>query len=131
MAEALKAWADPPAPMQLPLLAPPEPEADAAEPVEAGKPGRPKGALNKRTQAFADHLLRQYRSPLEVMAAIYSRPVERLAGELGCSLLEAARLQFDCSKELAPYIHSKMPVAIDMQGKPGFELVLNLLGGAV
>ena len=77
-------------------------------------PGRPAGAVNKRTAAMADYLLKRYPSPLQALAETYSRSVHDLAAELGCSRLEAFQLQVRAATELAPYRHGKMPVSIDL-----------------
>lgn len=83
-------------------------------------PGRPPGARNKSTNDWRDFILARYRSPLVAMAETYSRSVHDLAKELGCTLLEAFRLQQQAASELAPYVHGKMPVevAIDANGLP-------------
>ena len=102
---------------QLPLLPLPFDSKDAARQSEkTGKPGRPAGSLNRRTEDFANYILTNFTSPLIGMAQTYSRPVEELAKDLGCDLLEAHKLQLDCMKALAPYVHQKMPVAVQGVG---------------
>ena len=102
---------------QLPLI----PSAGAAdpgpvEPVEEKRgPGRPAGALNVATKAWRDHLLSRYPSPLQVLAEIMARPVAALAVELRCSMYEAFEAQMKCAALLAPYLHSKMPVAVEIE----------------
>jgi len=87
-------------------------------------PGRPAGAPNKRTTDWARYLLSKYRSPLEMLAETYSRPVADLAGELGCNKLDAYGLQVKAAAELAPYLHGKMPVEIAVRGDlPTLNLV--------
>lgn len=76
--------------------------------------GRPLGSKNRRTQEMADYLLSRYTSPLIALAEAYSRPVQDLAKELCCSKEEAFKLQMAAAKELAPYIHQKMPQAVDL-----------------
>lgn len=56
-------------------------------------PGRPPGAKNRSTIEWQRYLLAKYRSPLEVMAEIMSRPVHDLADEVGCTRYEALKLQ--------------------------------------
>lgn len=75
-------------------------------------PGRPPGATNKTTNAWRDFLLANYSSPLQAMAEAYSMPTEDLAERLGCARLEAFKLQLAAARDLAPYIHSRMPLAI-------------------
>lgn len=119
--------------VQLPLL--PSDElaglpADAmgrARALREGKrgPGRPAGARNRKTEDFARFLLSRHASPLQVMAETYSRPVQDLAAELGCSVAEAFKLQLLAARELAPYLHGKMPVAVDLNTNvPVLNLVL-------
>ena len=101
---------------QLPLL--PVQGATPAAAQDAGGadrgPGRPRGSRNRRTEAWQDYLLGQYTSPLESLARIVSRPLAELRAELHCSWLDAAKLQLQAAKELAPYIHQKLPQAIEL-----------------
>ncbi len=76
--------------------------------------GRPRGSKNKRTEEWQEYLLGRYTSPLEGLAVLVSRGIRFLSIELGCSLLEAARLYIVCCKELAPYLHQKQPVSVDL-----------------
>lgn len=85
--------------------------------AEPGKPGRPPGAKNKRTEAWVTHILGRYRSPLIQMAEICARPVHILAHELGCTRFEAFQIQLEAMKQLAPYLHQKLPQAIDLNGE--------------
>ncbi|CAA7621155.1 hypothetical protein [Magnetospirillum sp. UT-4] len=78
--------------------------------------GRPPGAINKTTAAWRDYLLSRYRSPLEALAETYSRPVEDLAQQLQCKPVEAFKIQVQAAAELAPYLHGKMPVEVNLQG---------------
>ncbi|WP_022729764.1 hypothetical protein [Fodinicurvata sediminis] len=92
-------------------------EAAGAAPDVRRGPGRPPGAKNRRTEAWTEYLLSQYRSPLVVLAETYSRPVADLARELGCKKEDAFRHQIQAAKELAPYVHQKLPVAVQVEGK--------------
>ena len=91
----------------------PAPGPERTNAIRRG-PGRPAGAVNRRTAAMADWLLKRYPSPLQALAETYSRRVHDLAEELGCSRLEAFQLQLRAAVELAPYLHGKMPVSIDL-----------------
>lgn len=84
--------------------------------------GRPKGARNKKTEAMREHILSRYRSPLTVLAEIYTRPVADLARELGCKVVEAHKIQQDAAAQLLPYLHSKAP--IEVTGKDGAHVSL-------
>jgi len=80
--------------------------------------GRPAGSVNKSTQEWSRYIQANYRSPLEFMAETFNRPALQLAEELGCDPLEAFKAQMICAKELAPYLHSKMPAASDGDREP-------------
>lgn len=94
--------------------------------------GRPPGAINRSTKAWREFLLAKHRSPLEVLAETYSRPVQDLAAELGCTKLEAFQLQQRAAAELAPYLHGKMPIEVEINANGVVQLVLETpLGGAM
>lgn len=76
--------------------------------------GRQAGQVNRRTALWTQHILAHHQSPLVLLAETYSRPVKDLAFELGCTLLEAFELQQRAAVELAPYLHGKQAVAIDL-----------------
>ncbi len=113
---------------QLPLL----PAAELDEPAEkidppadgARGPGRPRGARNRRTEEWVDYLLSRYRSPLIALAETYSRPVAVLAAELNTSRLEAFKLQISAAKELAPYLHQRQPLGIQVDSRGVVQLVI-------
>lgn len=92
------------------------------------KGGRPAGARNRRTQEWVDFILRQYRSPLMVLAETYSRPVEELAHLLGCDRLEAFKAQQAAAIALAPYLHQRQPMAVELQTTTRGLLVIGDLG---
>ncbi|MFA5580517.1 MAG: hypothetical protein WDA25_01030 [Paracoccaceae bacterium] len=80
----------------------------------ARRVGRPKGSRNRRSEELVRFILKQHSHPLLVLAQTYSRPVHVLAAELGCTPLEAFQLQQRAAVELAPYIESKKPVAVQV-----------------
>jgi hypothetical protein len=117
---------------QLPLLPSEQldllPTAPAERVLEMRAPrkaGRPAGAINRSTKAWREYLGQRYRSPLEVLAETYSRPTMDLALELGCTLLEAYELQRKCAVDLAPYMHGKMPIEVELNGGGLVQLVIN------
>lgn len=95
--------------------------------------GRPPGAKNKSTEAWRTFLLTRYSSPLQGLAEIYSRPVRDLAQDLGLKpelltfekAFELLKFQASCMKELAPYIHQKMPQAVEGLEGGLMQLVIN------
>lgn len=76
-------------------------------------PGRPKGAKNRSTQEWRDYLLAQGSSPLlQLLRVANANPIE-LATVLGCKPLEALDRILAAADKLAPYLHQKMPVALE------------------
>lgn len=129
MAEAPPIVADA---VQLPLIDVGMVEAERAAGVTIGqavenvrRAGRPKGAMNKRTGALRDYILNQFQHPAVALAQAYSRPVDMLAAELGCTKLEAFTVQVRAAGELLPYIESKMPVAVGIDQRGTIQLVIH------
>lgn len=86
--------------------------------------GRPAGVRNKRTEEVRGYLLSRYAHPLEVLAQYYSRPVDALSAELGCTKKEAAFLQVRAAAEVAPFVEGKMPVQVDVTTRGDFSLLI-------
>ena len=76
--------------------------------------GRPAGSRNRRTAEWAGYLLQRYASPLEVLAQMATAPVAELATKLGCSPLEAMMEKRHAATALLPYLHQRMPLAVDL-----------------
>lgn len=111
--------------MPLPIVVEPEGERDGeAQAVAVRGPGRPKGSRNKRTAEWIDYLLHDRQPPLLVLAETYSRPVDQLAEELGCSRFEAYKLQLYAAEKLAPYVHQKQPLAVEVDARGVVTLVI-------
>lgn len=114
-AEQLEMW-------KLPV---PDPRGDdTAREVARRGPGRPKGSKNKRTEDWTDFILRHYPSPLEALARIYSMSAQQLADELKCTRLEAIKVQASAAMALLPYMHSKQPIAVEIDSKGVVTLVV-------
>lgn len=135
VAAAIAATPEEDAPVQalLPLLPADEVAMLPLDPVARGAalrggtrrgPGRPAGAINKKTQDMARMILAKYQSPLVFLAETYSRKVSDLAIELQCKPVEAFQVQLRAAQELAPFLHGKMPVEVNVRG----ELPMLLLG---
>jgi len=92
--------------------------------------GRPKGSKNKRTEDWTEYLLNNYRSPLIMFAETYSRPTAALALELHCSLEDAFKIQMDAAKQLAPYVHQKLPQAIEFDTEKGLVSLTMVVSAA-
>ncbi len=113
---------------QLPLLETGLDGEGALMIAEARKgPGRPPGALNKRTADMVAYLRARYRDPLTMLAETYSRSAKALALELGCTLLEAFKLQQEAVRLMLPYMHSKQPIAVDLTKTD--RLIINIWDG--
>ena len=83
---------------------------------------RPKGARSWDHAQFSKYMeARGYTDPRVMWAEMISRPVEMLAAELNCSLLEAAELQLKASERLAPFVAQELPksVKVDQRGDFG------------
>ncbi len=124
LSEAMEAYGDAPPDVkaeQLALL--PLPLDEAVKPERrVGQRGRPKGAKNKRTEAWRAWLLSSYRSPLEMLCQTFTMPVGELAKALDCDLLDAFKMQILAAREAGPYLHQKMPVAVDVSSTPAVNL---------
>lgn len=101
---------------QLSLLPGPAAAAEAERRTDEGRgPGRPKGARDRRTTDLVKFILANYRDPALFLADTFSRPLEQLAEELGCTKLEAYQIQMVAAKELHPYVRGKIaPVEGDV-----------------
>lgn len=125
---------DPPglAARQLPLIpvagdedqAPAEDWGLLAEETEGRGPGRPPGSRNRSTEEWRTYILARYRSPLVALAETYSRPVQVLAAELGCSVAAAFQIQQRAAVEALPYLHQKQPTAIEAVGDDHLPFLL-------
>lgn len=106
----------------------PEKARELGSPVR-GK-GRPPGAKNKSTEAWREFILSQFPSPLQGLANIAFRPIDEMAKSMGAAhptfdqLMECLKVQIACMKELAPYLHSKQPIAIDAGDHGLIQLII-------
>lgn len=92
-------------------------------------PGRPAGARNKRTERTVGWLLAQFRDPRAVLLEIAQTPVDELAAALGCKPIEALQEIRHAAVGVLPYVAAKMPVQVDLTGKPAVHMHFNM-GGA-
>lgn len=94
---------------------------------EARKPGRPAGSQNSSTKEWQRYLLGRYGSPLERLATIVAMPLQQVCKELKCDLVEAHDRQVEAAKALAPYVHQRLPQAVELSTDG--DVVLNLVIG--
>ena len=99
--------------MDQPALAP-----DLAPPPARIGPGRPAGAGNRATREWVRHLIDKHGSPLERLLEIAAQPLEELRVELSCTKMEAFDRRLTALKEALPYLHQKLPQAIQVEGAP-------------
>jgi hypothetical protein len=90
---------------------------DTGADAERRGPGRPPGARNRRTLEMANYLLSRYASPLEILAQIATARVDDLKRDIGCTRLEALQEKRLAALALLPYVHQKMPVAVDVTNR--------------
>ncbi|WP_131618208.1 hypothetical protein [Roseivivax marinus] len=115
----------------------PEPDGvgDLEEPAKPRGRGRPPGSRNRSTDDWSKFLLTRYRSPLVGLAEIAQASPLELQRELGgspskenpdgCTLVEALRIIMQAQAALAPYVHQKMPTAIDGGGVAMMQVIVN------
>jgi len=88
--------------------------APGADPAGARRPGRPPGSRNRRTEAWCDYILARYASPLEVLAQIAVARVDDLTSQLACTKLEAMQEKRHAAIALAPFLHQRQPLAVNL-----------------
>lgn len=100
--------------------------------------GRPKGSMNKRTEAMRDYLLKKYGNPLEGLASLAFRPTGDLIREMneiaaksgikiGATVMDVLQFQRGCFDALAPYVAQKMPTAVEIDARTANMLVIGTL----
>jgi hypothetical protein len=102
------------------------------EVLKTRAPGRPPGSMNQRTRAFRDYILARHHGghPVDGMIEAYQRPVHALAAELGCTKLEALRVQLDCRRIVLEYVEGKMPVSVNVNSQTGIAVIFEAFTGA-
>jgi hypothetical protein len=127
-------------------------EAEAPLPIPPAarsgpKGGRPRGSRNKRTEEWVDYLLGRYRSPLVFLLETYSRTPAQLAEQMqlykfhegklvtdanGQPVLatgEAADIQVKAAIAVLPYLHQRLPQAIEVKPNTRGLLLIGDLAG--
>lgn len=91
-------------------------------------PGRPRGSLNRRTQALAEYAARLGGNPIIKLIEIVATPIDVISRTLACTKYEAAEFWRKCAADLGPYIEQKLPTAVQIQGANAGMLVINTGG---
>lgn len=106
-------------------------EAGGATERARAKIGRPAGARNRKSEAFERwYHARGYVDPLQRLAELVSEDPRVLQAWLdehagvdpegnkrrGPPIIEVIRMQIAAAGELAPYLHGKMPVKVELEG---------------
>lgn len=96
--------------------------------AEKRGPGRPKGARNRTTKQTLDLLARHpgYRDPLLVLASIASMSPAELKSAYGLKGAEAVSAQIRAASDLAPYVHSKQPQGVKLEGASGAPVLIQI-----
>lgn len=97
-------------------------EPAAAVAVRRGR-GRPPGARNRRTTEMVEFCERVLGEPLLVKAVrVVGVDTRALAKGLSCSKLEAYRLQMQVLVAALPYMHQRLPLAVDVSARVAVPL---------
>lgn len=111
-------------PTQGDLLGLPAVPESAAAAIERRKAGRPAGARNRRSEDVAEEVIARLGDPLLRQAAVATMDAEELAKRLGCTLLEAIQEQRLSAMLVLPYLHRKMPIAVDVRAQRVVQLTI-------
>lgn len=87
----------------------------AGDPGAPRGPGRPAGAKNRRTEEWIDfYFASGLPDPMLFLGRMLATPLDQLAKDLGVGKKVAGERQLTAAKELLPYIHQKLPQAIEL-----------------
>lgn len=87
----------------------------AGDPSAARGPGRPAGSKNRRTEDWIEYYFQLgLPDPMIFLGKQLVKPVKELAKELHCKVKEAGEAQRAAAAVLMPYIHQKLPQAIEL-----------------
>ena len=91
-------------------------------------PGRPKDARNWTTRKTLELLAAHphYRDPLLVLASIASMSPADLKSTYGLKGAEALNAQIRAASDLAPYVHSKQPQGVKLEGSAGAPVLIQI-----
>lgn len=101
-------------PVQREFFASDQPATIGEDVERTGKPGRPKGAVNKTTAQMIEFIQRTKGDPRIALARVMATSIDELRQTLGCNRLEAYDRWAQAVFWLLPY----------MAGKPALELAV-------
>ena len=84
--------------------------------VSARGPGRPPGARNRRPEDLAAEVEARFGNGVLRGYALATMDAEDLAARLGCTVLEAIQEQRLWLAVVAPYVHQRQPLAVNVAG---------------
>lgn len=86
-------------------------------PADPARAGRPAGATNKRTEETSRYIRETFGDPLIADAKLASTPVEIVQARLSCTALEAMDVIAKARGRLLPYVHQRLPQAVQIDGE--------------
>lgn len=123
------------------LLGEGEAKGEAAQlPAPGGekKAGRPKGAVNRSTAQMVRYLNTFGQGPLVGLAKIVNMvdafglpDFAAIAKVTGMERADAARFWRDCARELAPYQHQKLPIAVAVRTETDLDILVVNAGATI
>ncbi|WP_336800494.1 hypothetical protein [Kaistia sp. MMO-174] len=120
-----------------------EPARAPAFPAAKRGPGRPKGSINRKTEAARRYYqAKGYRDPLAFLGELVDAdPLELTkwfreqqlkifgSAEGAPSLAEVASMQVKAAAELMPFLHGKMPIRVETDDDKALPILVVDLGG--
>ena len=92
------------------------PETKALAEVQARKAGRPRGARNQRSEDVAKFVIEQMGDPLMRQVAVATMPLDELMAATRMTAAEALAEQRLAAGLVLPYLHRRMPQAVEVNG---------------
>lgn len=93
--------------------------------VVASRPGRPAGARNRRSEDVAAYVIERLGDPLIRQAAVATMALDDLMARTGMSAAEALAEQRLAAALVLPYLHRRMPLAVDFTDHKIVHLTIN------
>lgn len=93
--------------------------AAAEDVLRGGKIGRPRGARNRKSEAFEKwYFAKGYKDPAQFLGELITADPIALGQAIGgATRLEVLNLQKAAAAELMPYLHGKKPIDVNVTGE--------------